>query len=84
MQDMYIDQKFSYWNGFGAVPKYSINSANDNERIAAEPHMLLNFCTSAKEAAKHNINTLISITKLWMGNIGSCGNTSCVWQDPKL
>lgn len=40
--------------------------------------------TAAEEAAIRQITPLISIVRLTHGNIGSKGNTSCVWQQSRL
>ena len=40
--------------------------------------------TCIKEAAIRQITPLISIVKLSYGNIGSKGDTTCMWNDSKL
>ena len=40
--------------------------------------------TCIEEAAIRQITPLISIVKLAYGNIGSKGNTTCMWNESKL
>lgn len=82
--DMSIARKFFQRNDFSQMPTYSLDCTDTNERIAVEIHSLLSQFIAAEEAAIRQITPLISITKLCMGNIGSHGNTSCVWQTSKL
>eukprot|EP00957_Ditylum_brightwellii_P018241 1374545-Ditylum_brightwellii.AAC.1 len=71
-------------NGFGPIPKYFLQSYCAKERRAVEFHSLLKTCTYAEEAAKHQITSLVCLTKYSTGNIGCKGNTACVFQDCKL
>jgi hypothetical protein len=47
-------------------------------------HTLLFYFTCSEEAAIRQISQLMCITKYSLGNIGSKGNVSCVFQDCKL
>ena len=55
-----------------------------NIRISIELKELLSTFTAAEESAIRQIVPMISILRLTMGNIGSKGNTSCIWQESKL
>ena len=73
-------------NGFGSVflqPPQMVNE-NPNVTRARELFELLSTFTAAEEAAIRQITPMISIVRLAQGNIGSKGNTSCVWQQSKL
>ena len=77
---------FSVRNGFGpahTVPEESPDEV-ENIRLSRELHSLMSSLTAVEEAAIRQISPLISILRLTSGNIGSKGNTSCVWQHSKL
>ena len=57
---------------------------NPNVTRARELLELLSTFTAAEEAAIHQITPMIAIVLLAQGNIGSKGNTSCVWHQSKL
>ena len=85
-QDLQLGYAFSVRNGFG--PAYTVPDVQVGESIqqqnSRELHALLSSLTAVEEAAIRQICPLISILRLTNGNIGSRGNTSCVWQKSKL
>ena len=78
--------KFSQRNGCGPVPTMPPPTDNDSNALvrAREMQPLFNSLTAAEEAAIRQITPLISIIRLKHGNLGTKGNTSCVWQQSKL
>eukprot|EP00984_Skeletonema_dohrnii_P031047 scaffold23084_cov153-Skeletonema_dohrnii-CCMP3373.AAC.2 len=85
-QDLQHGYTFSVRNGFGpahTVPEESPDE-DENIRLSRELHGLMSSLTAVEEAAIRQISPLISILRLTSGNIGSKGNTSCVWQHSKL
>jgi hypothetical protein len=72
--DLSLARSFSLRNGFGCIPRPTFNDRD------YELYTLLTSLTMAEEGAIHTITPLISITRLLHGNIGTKGNTSCVWQ----
>ena len=77
-------RKFSSRNGFGPGPLYDVLSIDPNVQHATEMRHLLSTCTLIEEAAIRQITPLVSILKLAQGNIGTKGNTSCVWINSKI
>ena len=55
-----------------------------NVKISIELKLILSSMTCIEEAAIRQITPLISIVNLAYGNIGSKGNTKCMWNDSKL
>jgi len=56
----------------------------ENVGLSRQLHELMSSLTAVEEAAIRQISPLISILRLTSGNIGSKGNTTCVWQHSKL
>ena len=83
---MKFAQCFAFCNGFGPVPYPPPQSPNEDENftIYRKLHSLMKSLTAAEEAAIRQITPSISIVRLTHSNIGSKGNTSCVWQQSKL
>ena len=75
---------FSFRNRFGSSLSYEINSSDANVKMAIELKLILSTMTCIEEAAIRQITPLISIVKLAYGNIGSKGNTICMWNESKL
>jgi hypothetical protein len=77
---------YSLRNGFGPIPMMPPHTDGESPLVTRcrELQALLRTLTSAEEAAIRRITPLISIVRLAHGNIGSKGNTSCVWQQSKL
>jgi hypothetical protein len=86
LPDLEFARGFSRRNGFGPVPKPPNALPLEDIHISRfrALHTLLSTITAAEEAAIRQITPLISIVSLTHGNIGSKGNTSCVWQKSKL
>jgi hypothetical protein len=72
--DLSLARSFSLRNGIGCIPRPTFNDRD------YELYTLLTSLTMAEEGAIRTITPLISITRLLHGNIGTKGNTSCVWQ----
>ena len=72
--DLSLARSFSLRNGFGCIPRPTFNDRD------YELYTLLTSLTMAEEGAIRTITLLVSITRLLHGNIGTKGNTSCVWQ----
>ena len=84
LSDLLLSRIFSFRNRFGPSFSYDINSIDPNVKIAIESKRNLSSMTCIEEAAIRQITPLISIVKLVFGNIGSKGNTTCMWNDSKL
>ena len=86
IEDIKFARCFAFRNGFGPVPYPPPQSPNEDENftIYRKLHSLMKSLTAAEEAAIRQITPLISIVRLTHGNIGSKGNTGCVWQQSKL
>ena len=57
---------------------------NRNITIAIELKQILSSMSCIEEAAIRQITPLVSIVKLAHGNIGSKGNTTCMWNESSL
>ena len=76
--DLSLSRKFSAQNGFGPVPQPLPGDPD------FELHTILDNLTAAEEAAICQVTPLVHGVKLAHGNIGTQGNTSCVWQKSRL
>ena len=82
---------YSRRNGMGPIPTYprdeqfhlppQVKANMDKARVLRH---LLDQLTPVEEAAIRQITPLIHLTRLTHGNLGTKGNTSCVWQQSKL
>ena len=80
--DLKFARALSTRNGMGPVIESALDVVGNESANAAkfrEFHSLLNSFTSAEEAEIRQITPLVSIVRLAHGNIGSKGNTTCVW-----
>ena len=82
--DFSLSRIFSFRNRFGPSFSYELNSSDPNIKIAIELKLILSTMTCIEVAAIRQITPLISIVKLAYGNIGSKGNTTCMWNESKL
>lgn len=84
--DLQYARSFSRRNGFGPSIVYPALSDNEDTNVtkARKLYDLLSSFTPAEEAAIRQITPLLSIVRLAQGNIGTKGNTSCVWQESKM
>ena len=79
-----LSRIFSFCNRFGSSFSYDLNCSDPNINIAIELKEISSTMTCIEEAAIRQITPLISIVKLTYGNIGSKGNTTCMWNESKL
>ena len=84
LKDLSLSRIFSQRNQFGPSFKYQINVTDRNVSIAIELKYILSTMSCIEEAAIRKITPLVSIVKLAHGNIGSKGNTTCMWNQSKL
>mmetsp|Transcript_3966 Transcript_3966/g.8936 ORF Transcript_3966/g.8936 Transcript_3966/m.8936 type:complete len:729 (+) Transcript_3966:1736-3922(+) len=79
-------RKFSVQNGFGKhrVPLPETPDECQDMEDSRELHTLLSSFTSAEECAIRQVAPMMSIVQLTCGNIGSRGNTSCVFINSKI
>ena len=84
LKDLSLSKTFSQRNQFGPSFTYQINVTNRNVSIAIELKYILSSMPCIKEATIRQITPLVSIVKLAHGNIGSKGNTTCMWNQSKL
>ena len=79
-----LSRIFSFRNQFGPSFSNVIDNNDPNVGIAIELKDILFSMTCIEEAAIRQITPLISIVKLAHGNIGSKGNTTCMWNQSRL
>ena len=79
-----LSRIFSFRNQFGPSISNVIDNNYPNVGIAIELKDILSSMTCIEEAAIRQITPLISIVKLAHGNIGSKGNTTCMWNQSRL
>ena len=84
LKDLSLSRTFSQRNQFGPSFTYQINVTDRNVSIAIELKYILSSMSCIEEAAIRQITPLVSIVKLAHGNIGSKGNTTCMWNQSKL
>jgi hypothetical protein len=72
--DPSLARSLSTRNGFGHIPRPVFNDPD------YELYTLLGVATMVEEAAVRQITPLVLLTRLKHGNLGTKGNTSCVWQ----
>ena len=80
--DLKFARALSTRTGMGPVIESApdvVGNESTNATKFREFHSLLNSFTSAEEAEIRQITPLVSIVRLAHGNIGSKGNTTCVW-----
>ena len=82
--DLSLSRTFSQRNQFGISSTYRINATDRNVSIAIELKHMLSSISCIEKATIRQITPLTSIVKLVHGNIGSKGNTPCMWNQSKL
>lgn len=76
--DLDLARPFSARNGFGTIPRQPTHP------VDIELRGLLDSITVAEEAAIRQITPLVSVVRLNHGNIGSRGNSTCVFQSSRV
>ena len=82
--NMGLCHEFSKQNVFGPVMSHDVNSINPNVQKAIQLWASLSACATIEEAVIQQITPLVSTLKLAQGNIGTKGNTCCLWTNSKI
>ena len=75
---------FSHRNQSGPSFTHQFNATERNVSIVIELKHVLSSMSCTEETIIRQFTPLVSIVKLAHGNIGSKGNTTCMWNQSKL